>query len=144
MDIITSLLAIILYLMIIVACMAIYFIPTIIAIKRKHEYKTIIFILNIFGGWTGILWVISLIWAIWMSEKSLIDPIVNNPTGTGTRTSGHALAEASNDFHETSVSGKTEINFNKIEMLERLQKLKDIGALSQVEFDLEKDKLLRG
>ena len=40
----------------------IYMIPTIIA--EKHPNKSGIVILNIFLGWTGIGWVIALIWAV--------------------------------------------------------------------------------
>jgi len=40
-----------------------YFIPTIIALIRKHRDATAIFILNLFLGWSLIGWIISLVWA---------------------------------------------------------------------------------
>ncbi len=43
--------------------LAIYFIPTFVASKRKHPQKTPILLLNIFLGWTFIGWVVALIWA---------------------------------------------------------------------------------
>jgi hypothetical protein len=42
----------------------IYFIPFIVALARKHNDSTAIFVLNLFLGWTFIGWVIALIWAV--------------------------------------------------------------------------------
>lgn len=44
--------------------LAIYFIPTIIAIREDHPQKAAIIVLNILGGWTFIIWLIALIWAL--------------------------------------------------------------------------------
>ena len=41
-----------------------YFLPTVIAISRDHNNKVAIFILNIAGGWTGVLWLAALVWAV--------------------------------------------------------------------------------
>jgi len=49
---------------------AIYFLPTIIAFKRSHRNRWIIFLLNIFGA-TIILWVIALVWSL----NKIDDPI---------------------------------------------------------------------
>jgi len=40
-----------------------YFIPTIIALTRKHRDVMAIFVLNLFLGWSLIGWIISLVWA---------------------------------------------------------------------------------
>jgi len=40
----------------------VYFIPTIAVWGKEHDSQVIA--LNIFTGWTGIGWVISLIWAL--------------------------------------------------------------------------------
>jgi hypothetical protein len=40
-----------------------YFVPTIVAYARGHRQKLAITMLNIFGGWTIIGWVIPLAWA---------------------------------------------------------------------------------
>jgi hypothetical protein len=37
--------------------------PTIIATRRRHRQTLAIIVLNILGGWTGILWVIAVVWA---------------------------------------------------------------------------------
>lgn len=51
------------YIFVSIIGIAIYFLPTIIAFKRSHRNRWIIFLLNIFGA-TIILWVIALVWAL--------------------------------------------------------------------------------
>ena len=41
-----------------------YFIPTIVAMTRKHKQRFPIMIVNIFTGWTFIGWVIALAWCV--------------------------------------------------------------------------------
>jgi hypothetical protein len=43
--------------------LVIYFAPSMVAIIRKHDSKTSVFVLNLFLGWTFVGWVISLVWA---------------------------------------------------------------------------------
>lgn len=43
---------------------AIYFVPTIIAVSRKHSSKGGIIALNILLGWTFLGWVISFVWSL--------------------------------------------------------------------------------
>ena len=64
-----------------------YFIPTTIAIHRRHSYKWVILGINVIGFWI-IPWVIAFIWAVWPREKSLLDPLAGNVTGKGSRNSG--------------------------------------------------------
>jgi hypothetical protein len=44
--------------------LAIYFIPTIIAISRHNRNTLGIFLLNFFLGWTFLGWIAALIWAV--------------------------------------------------------------------------------
>jgi hypothetical protein len=74
-----------------VLCLAAYFIPSIVAFSRGHVYRWIIFFLNVFAGWTGVLWVVAIVWAIWPQEKSLADPVLGNVSGTGKRNVGDTL-----------------------------------------------------
>lgn len=67
-----------------------YFTPFIIALMRGHTYKWVIFGLNAIG-FSGVTWLISFVWAVWPSDKSLIDPVAGNVTGTGRRNSGDTL-----------------------------------------------------
>jgi hypothetical protein len=44
--------------MLLLLCM--YFLPTIVALSRRHPDKGMVFVLNLFFGWTFVGWVISL------------------------------------------------------------------------------------
>lgn len=46
-----------------------YFVPSMIAYWREHKQFVPLFIMNIFFGWTGIGWIICLIWSFWCFEK---------------------------------------------------------------------------
>ena len=41
-----------------------YFLPAIIALARNKRDTLSIFLLNMFLGWTGIAWIIALVWAL--------------------------------------------------------------------------------
>jgi hypothetical protein len=43
---------------------SIYLIPAIVAIRSNHPNKTAIVVLNILAGWTFIVWVVALVWAL--------------------------------------------------------------------------------
>ena len=49
---------------------ACYCAPTIIAFRRGHPNRFVIGAVNLFGGMTGFLWVMTLIWAL---QKIQID-----------------------------------------------------------------------
>jgi hypothetical protein len=40
----------------------VYFLPTIIASAQQHKQLLAVFLLNFFGGWTGVAWLIALVW----------------------------------------------------------------------------------
>ncbi len=50
--------------------LAVYFVPTIVAISRRARNVLGIVLLNIFGGWTFVGWIIALVWSI-RDEKQL-------------------------------------------------------------------------
>lgn len=77
-------------LILVLLVLALYFTPFIIAIARGHSYKWVIFGLNAIG-FSGVTWLVSFVWAVWPSEKSLIDPVAGNVTGTGRRNVGDTL-----------------------------------------------------
>ena len=86
-----------------------YLLPFWVALYRKHSYKWVILALTIGGGWTGLLWVASLVWAVWPYDKSLADPLLGNVTGEGERNIGHTLGEV--DYgREESYKNKKEEN----------------------------------
>lgn len=65
--------------------------PYLIAKKRNHAYSNIIAVLCIATPLGGITWIIAIIWAIYPSDKSLVDPLLGNPTGIGSRNVGDTL-----------------------------------------------------
>ena len=50
-------------LVVILLAVFVYFLPVIIAFWRRHTYRWVIFILNIFG-FLGIFWIVALIWSV--------------------------------------------------------------------------------
>lgn len=46
------------------ACAAIYFLPSIIAVSRRHHNAFAICLLNLLLGWTVLGWVGSLVWSV--------------------------------------------------------------------------------
>ena len=73
------------------ASIFIIMIPYLIAKKRNHAYANIILVLSVLIFIGIIPWVIALIWALFPSDKSLIDPIIGNPTGIGRRNAGDTI-----------------------------------------------------
>ena len=51
-----------------------YFIPAIVASKKKRQDEMAIFVLNLFLGWTFIGWVVALVWAAKTDGVKVIDP----------------------------------------------------------------------
>lgn len=49
--------------------LVIYFLPTLIAQKRKHKQYQPITLVNLFFGWTILGWFIALIWAVSYQEQ---------------------------------------------------------------------------
>lgn len=42
-----------------------YFLPTVIAVRRKHRNESALVIVNLFLGWTLVGWVVALAWAVY-------------------------------------------------------------------------------
>ena len=89
-----------------------YFLPAFIAYKKNHANKNIILLLNFLFGWTFLGWAGCLIWACIDTDGATADRAFRNVGG------------------------------NKYEDLEKLQKLKDDGSLSESELEVEKQKVL--
>ncbi len=51
------------FVLLFVAGVVLYFLPGLIAGRRKHKYSVLITILNIFLGWTCFGWIALLVWA---------------------------------------------------------------------------------
>lgn len=48
---------------IMLACLALYFLPALIAFARRHHNKAQVLLLNLFLGWTFLGWIGALIWS---------------------------------------------------------------------------------
>ncbi|RJP29195.1 MAG: superinfection immunity protein [Candidatus Omnitrophota bacterium] len=48
----------------IILAIVLYFLPTLVAVLRNHKNKLAVFLLNFLLGWTGLGWVVSLIWSV--------------------------------------------------------------------------------
>ena len=107
-----ELIIMIMTLLIIALGFAVYFLPSIIAFKKQHVHKGIILLVNFIFGWTFIVWVGLLVWAIIDSDGSKTSNLTRNIGG------------------------------NKYEDISKLQQLKESGAISEEEFNKEKEKLL--
>jgi len=44
--------------------LAVYFLPSLVAIEQRKQNGTAIFVLNLFLGWTLLGWVVALVWAV--------------------------------------------------------------------------------
>lgn len=94
-----------------VVAIAVYLVPSIIAYRRRHEYRHVILGINVVGGVFILGWLVAFVWAVWPSERSLADPLIGNVTGKGQRnvgdTVGSAAAGLQRGFHsETNVVDK--------------------------------------
>ena len=61
-----------LYLVIILVGMAIYFLPAIVANRRKAKHEISIFWANFFLGWTVLGWFALLVWTVTETDPELI------------------------------------------------------------------------
>jgi hypothetical protein len=120
-----------------------YFLPTYIAFNRNHEYKWIIFAINAVMGASGLGWLIAFVWAVWPQDKSIADPVLGNPTGTGRRNAGHTMGEVRASAAQSR--GRPAPGANSVSALEALDKLAELaakGIISHEEFAQKKADLL--
>ena len=118
----------------------VYALPTYIAFRRNHQFKWIILAINAVLGASGLGWLIALVWAVWPQEKSLADPLLGNPTGTGSRNVGHTLGEMRASAARTEAAGGT--TSAALDAIDRLSKLAERGAITAEEFSTKKTHLL--
>lgn len=56
-------------LLVIIAVISIALLPTQIAIRREHSNKMAVFVCNIIGLFTGVFWLVALVWSFTDSKK---------------------------------------------------------------------------
>jgi len=116
----------------------IFWFPSIVAKRRGHAYTSMIQVLNIATLFTFITWFIAAGWAIFPSEKSLIDPVVGNPTGLGRRNAGDTIGAAGQGLGRgKSFEEETD------KQIQNLIEMRSMGLLSDEEFLKAKRKVLQ-
>jgi len=115
-----------------------FLLPGLIATQREHQYKGVIWALTIAGLITvGFCWVIALVWALWPTEKSLIDPVLGNVTGSGVRNAGDTMGSVGIGIHE---GGASEAEIRRL--LAVAKNLRDSGDITEEEFTNRREKIL--
>jgi len=117
-----------------------YGLPTFIAFRRQHEYRWIIFAINMVVGATGLGWLIAFVWAIYPANKSLADPVLGNPTGLAGRNVGHTLREVSTSAGQSCDQPLQ--TASALDALDKLALLAEKGIITPDEFEKKKASLL--
>ena len=106
----------------------IYLWPARIAFKKNNPFKAIILLVNIFFGWTFVVWFVLLIYVYFPNKKTILDPIID-PSGT---MSAKDFGNRINDLKAHS---------NKITSIKQLYELKQMGAITEDEFQNHRNRL---
>lgn len=129
------------FVLVLVLALAIYFLPTIIAVARGSAYAGVIFALNLFGGWTLVCWIAAFIWSLWPRGHSAASIDVNmRHSGAVDLGFGHQPVHTAPARHLELPNPQR----STIDELERLAHLRTIGAISFEEFQAQKLVLLAG
>jgi hypothetical protein len=62
-QLVKNCLLLLLLLLLLVIPFVIYFLPSIVAIRRRHRQQLAIAMLNLLGGWTLLGWIVAMVWA---------------------------------------------------------------------------------
>lgn len=62
-----------------IGLIVLYFLPTIIVVKRRHRSTGGIVALNILAGWTFIGWLIALVWSLSSAQQVVVQQVVTAP-----------------------------------------------------------------
>ena len=106
----------------------IYLWPARIAFKKNNPFKVIILLVNIVFAWTFVVWIILLIYVYFPNKKTILDPIID-PSGT---MSAKDYGNRINDLKAHS---------NKITSIKQLYELKQMGAITEDEFQNHRNQL---
>jgi cytoskeletal protein RodZ len=121
--------------------------PGYFAFKKKHPYKWIILILGVASPFfIGITWLIAMVWAVWPSDKTAIDAIVNSSDES--KNVGAALGKVAASYRTANTKDSSDSAVNSddqtIEKLEKLAGLLEKGFITEEEFSSQKSRLLGG
>jgi len=99
-------------------CLIPYFLPTIVALMRDHPRSGGIFLINFLFGWTLIAWIICLVWAVSDDRRGRFNSYP--PYNPGADSQDRIISQ-----------------------LRQLQALREEGALTEEEFNRQKQSILR-
>ncbi|GBQ08998.1 superinfection immunity protein [Saccharibacter floricola] len=132
-----------------VALLALYLLPSIIALSRDHENKAAIILVNVFGAWTGLAWLIALIWALWPRTPRGYAPFASNgfdhqwqPPSYGPKPPPFPSSPSSAGYSSGISSHEGGLTNEQLEGLEKIGRLRSEGILSEEEFEKAKKRLL--
>ena len=108
--------------------LAVYFLPTFVAVARKKVNKGAIFVLNLFLGWSLIGWVVALVWALSSPETSESRP--------------RKKTLKSNNGKEKLISSENRVSVDVSSEIKSFYELKEQGIITEEEFDQKKKSLL--
>jgi hypothetical protein len=57
-------------LFLIILLVAFYFLPSVIAVQRKHRNRIPIILVNVFFGWFVVGWIAALVWAFTANQET--------------------------------------------------------------------------
>lgn len=133
--------AVILFILVSVA-IVFYFLPTIIALSRNHDYKVVIAAVNLFCAWTGLAWLAILAWSVWprhsISRFSLGQFSTWPPQQTGHKPPPFPSASGITPFPLMNDM----LSSAQIESLEKIGRLRKEGILNEDEFNTAKKRIL--
>jgi hypothetical protein len=127
-----------------VVLVVLFFLPSIIAYRRRVLHRTVILVLNFVVPWTGLGWIALLAWSLWPKNDAIPvrvsgqvslsaaptdqwQPMANSPAVEGATRPSPTLSARRSD---------------RIEQLKKAKALKDSGVLTDEEFIAEKSRLL--
>lgn len=67
------------HILITIITLAVFFLPTLIALVRDHHNKVAIIVTNLLLGWTGVVWLVALIWSFTNQKETSI--VIHNTNG---------------------------------------------------------------
>lgn len=67
------------HIIITIITLAVFFLPTLIALVRDHHNKVAIIVTNLLLGWTGVVWLVALIWSFTNQKETSI--VIHNTNG---------------------------------------------------------------
>jgi len=135
---------------IVVLCGAFYFLPTLIAFLRQHHFRWVILAINVAAGWTVLGWLVAFAWSVWPSDKSLVDPVIGNPTGLSDRNAGDTVGAYNfgkirgfeSERSKLSMASRWALSSTQLDQLERLSRLRSSNAVTADEFAAQKNAIM--